>query len=170
MRHARLWSLLLPFVAACGGSPAQPIPIQGSPAEIASLVGEWDGTYESDDGARRGSIDFHLQAPHDTAYGELVMVPQGWGRPLQSHDGRLDQMPDPGIPRALEIRFVRVDRGEVSGEVQRYYDPACECGKITTFRGRLKGNTLRGRYRSYREQGGPPDTGDWRVDRKPATP
>lgn len=170
MRRAHLRSILVPLVAGCGRPPAQPIPIQGSPAEIVALAGEWDGTYESDDGARRGSIDFHLQAPKDTAFGELVMVPDGWGRPLQSPAGRLDRRHDAGIPRSLEIRFVRVERGVVSGEVQKYYDPACDCAKITTFRGRLKGNTLRGSYRAYREQGGAPDTGDFRVDRKPAKP
>lgn len=170
MRRALCWTILVPFVAACGGSPAQPIPVRGDPAEIALIAGEWDGTYESDDGVRRGSIDFHLQAQHDTAFGEAVMIPQGWDRPVQARDGRPGEVPNAGIPKPLVIKFVRVENGEVSGEVESYYDPMCDCRKVTIFRGTLKGNTLKGKYRAYRQQGGPPDSGEWRVDRKPARP
>jgi hypothetical protein len=144
--------------------------VRGDPAAIALIAGEWDGTYESDDGARRGSIDFHLQAQHDTAYGDAMMIPQGWDRPLQSRDGRPGETPSAGIPRPLVIKFVRVEGGEVSGEVESYYDPMCDCRKVTIFRGKLSGDTLKGKYRAYRQQGGPPDTGEWLVRRKAAKP
>jgi hypothetical protein len=137
---------------------------------VAAIAGEWDGTYESDDGLRRGSIDFHLRTVGDTAFGEAVIIPQDWGRPLQSRDDRHGEPPYVGQPPSLVIRFVDVEGGEVSGEVESYFDPVCECRKVTEFRGRLKGNTLKGRYRAYRQQGGMPDTGEWRVQRKPATP
>jgi hypothetical protein len=167
MRNASLWSLLFPLVAGCGHTTAQPIPVRGSPADVAAIVGEWDGTYESDDGQRSGSIDFHLQAARDTAFGDAVMIPRGLNRPLQAQDVRPGVTPASEIPRPLVIRFVRVEGGEVSGELESYYDPSCECRKVTSFRGRLKGNTLKGKYRAYRELGGPPEEGEWRVDRKP---
>ncbi len=170
MRQVHLRWILVPLLAACGGSPAQPIPVRGDPAAIAAIAGEWDGTYESDDGTRRGSIDFHLEAENDTAYGEAVMIPQGWDRPLQARDDRPGEMPSASMPRSLVIRFVRVEGGEVSGEVESYFDPACNCRKVTVFRGRLKGDMLKGRYRAYRDQGGPPDSGEWRVQRKHVNP
>ena len=168
MRRRYLWSLLIPIVAGCGHTAAQPIPVRGSPADIAAIAGEWDGTYESDDGQRRGSIDFHLQAAQDTAFGDAVMIPQGLDRPLQAQNGRPGVTTGADVPRPLVIRFVHVAKGEVTGEVESYYDPSCECRKITSFRGRMKGNTLKGRYRAYRELGGLPDEGEWRVERKPA--
>jgi hypothetical protein len=137
--------------------------------DVAAIAGEWDGTYESDDGLRLGSIDFHLQTARDTAYGDAVMIPQGWDRPLQVREARPGELPNAGMPRPLVIRFVEVEGGAVSGEVESYFDPFCECRKITVFRGRLKGDTLLGTYRAYRQEGGLPDTGAWRVQRKPGT-
>lgn len=162
--------LMIPVAAACGGAPSQPIPVRGTAADIARIAGEWDGSYESSDGLRRGSIDFHLKAESDTAFGDAVMIPDGMNRQLEAEAVRTGQRTDPGLPKPLVIRFVQVEEGEVSGEVEKYYDPFCDCRKVTIFRGTLKGDRLRGTYRAYKEQGGAPDTGNWSAERKPAAP
>ncbi len=170
MRLTRMLSALVPLVAACNSAPVQPVPMRGAAADIAALAGEWDGTYESDDGERRGSIDFHVRGESDTAFGDVVMIPQGFGRQLEARERRPGESLDETTPPPLLIRFVAISGGEVSGEMESYFDPVCGCRKTAVFRGRLTGDTLRGKYHTYRELGGPPDTGTWRAERKPPKP
>ena len=63
--------LLLPLLA-CQTKPSQPVPVVGPTSDVARLAGEWDGFYESDDGSRGGSIDFHLKAGSDSAVGDVL--------------------------------------------------------------------------------------------------
>ena len=166
-RTARL-SLLFLLAAACHSAPSQPVPVAGTPGDVMALAGEWAGTYEADDGARAGSIDFHLRAGSDTAFGDVIMVPRGWNQPVNPEGRAGGQIGEPPSERLLQIRFVRISGGEVSGELERYLDPDCGCLLRTVFRGRLKGDVLSGRYLSYHSEGGPPTSGSWRAQRKPA--
>jgi hypothetical protein len=139
----------------------------GAPADLSALAGEWDGTYEADHGFRHGSIDFHLRAGSDTAFGDVLMIPRGWDRPVEPEERAGAAARDVRVPRPLTIRFVRVTGGEISGELDRYRDPECGCLLRTLFRGSLKGDTLSGRYESLHEGGESPATGRWRAVRRP---
>jgi hypothetical protein len=141
----------------------------GAPGDVMALAGEWDGTYEADDGSRGGSIDFHLRAGSDTATGDVLMVPENWGRPVEAYDHPSGVVAEGTPPRTLTIRFVRVQSGEVSGRLDPYRDPSCGCRLRTTFKGQLKGNKLSGTYESYHEESGRTVTGKWRAERKPST-
>ena len=162
--------LLLLVVAACHSAPSQPVPVAGAPADVMALAGEWSGTYEADDRARGGSIDFRLRAGSDTALGDVLMVPRGWNQAVSPERRAGGQIVEPLAQRLLQIRFVRVSDGEVSGEMERYRDPDCGCLLRTVFRGRRKGDILSGTYLSYHSAGGPPTSGSWRAERKPPTP
>lgn len=165
MRHTLLL-LLAAGLLACHSAPSQPVPVVGSPSELAAMAGEWAGFYESDDGARGGSIDFHLQAGSDTAYGDVLMVPREWGQPLEAYDRPQASAANAPSPRTLTIRFVRVRGDSVSGRLDPYRDPMCGCRAQATFAGRLKGNTLKGRYESLHEGNGRTITGRWEAERK----
>ena len=115
MRPLAACGLLSVVAAACYSAPSQPVPISGTPAAIQSLAGEWDGSYEADDGARTGSIDFHLRAGSDTAFGDVVMIPRGWERPVTPEDRPPAQVREAVPPRTLTIRFVHVGGDEISG-------------------------------------------------------
>jgi hypothetical protein len=141
----------------------------GAPEDVAALAGEWDGSYEADDGSRSGSIDFHLRAGRDTAMGDVLMVPTDWGKPLEAYERPAGAVADGTPPRSLTIRFVRVQGDEVSGRLDPYRDPVCGCRLLTTFRGRLTGNTLRGRYETYHQESGRTVTGRWQAERKPSS-
>jgi hypothetical protein len=154
------------FLLACHSSPSQPVPILGRPGDVAAMAGEWDGTYQADDGSRGGSIDFHLRAGSDTALGDVLMIPSDWGRPVEAYDHPIGAVAEGTPPRTLTIRFVRVEGDEVSGRLDPYRDPACGCRLVTTFRGRLQGNHLRGRYESYHQESGRTVTGKWQAERK----
>jgi hypothetical protein len=154
-------------VAACGASRA-PVPVLGPSSAVPSLVGEWVGDYSSSQSGRSGSISFSLRTAQDTAFGDVVMIPTGWGRPLQPW-----QQPNAGAgvagaaPRAsvLTIRFVRVEAGHVSGTLDPYADPQTGDRLLTTFTGDVSGNTISGTY-ATRLPSGETQTGRWSVQRR----
>ncbi len=160
--------LFLAILAACHSAPSQPVPLVGSPGDLGALTGRWLGSYDSEDGARTGTIEFLLQAGSDTATGDVLMIPREWGRPLEAYDRPTGIIPDIPPARNLSIRFVRVQGDTVSGRLDPYRDPVCGCRLLTTFRGRLKGNSLRGTYQSLHEESGRVVRGDWRMERKPS--
>ena len=166
MRPLAVCCFLSIVAAACHSAPSLPVPVTGPPSAIRALAGEWDGSYEADDGSRTGTIDFHLRAGSDTAFGDVVMIPRGWKRRITPEDRPAAQIRDVVPPRTLTIRFVHVGEDHVSGELDRYRDPDCGCLLRTVFDGRLVGNRLSGRYLSYHEAGGPPVSGTWQAVRK----
>lgn len=111
---------------------------------------------------RQGDIYFRLDAGADSAFGDVLM---NAGPPIRdpwSPNFRPANVTPPGtipIPRWLSIRWVKVENGYVSGRIERYTDPLCNCDVRTTFLGRLRGNRIEGGYttrgigRSY-ESGG----------------
>ena len=159
--------LLSSVLLACHSAPSHPVPLIGSPGDIGLLAGEWDGSYEADDGSRSGSIDFHLKAGADTAMGDVLMVPRDWGRPLEPYDRQAGVVPNPPPARTVGITFVRVQGDSVSGRMDPIRDPVCGCRLLTVFRGRLKGNRLRGRYETLHEESGNTVKGKWEAERKP---
>jgi hypothetical protein len=158
--------LLGACLLGCHSSPSQPVPVIGTATDIAAMAGEWDGFYESDDGSRGGSIDFHLRAGSDTARGDVLMVPRDWGQPLEAYERPEGDAANAPSPRTLTIHFVRVRGDSVSGRLDPYRDPSCGCRVQSTFAGRLKGNRLKGRYESLHEEAGRVVTGKWEAERK----
>lgn len=167
------WAAILVASAgltACATTPP-PVPLFGDVGAIETLAGRWEGTYLGHGSGRTGTIVFELTAAGDTARGEVVMIPTTWGRPLVRAEGLApDERRDLYRDRSelLTIEFVRVERGEVRGRLSPYRDPDCSCTLLTTFVGRLEGETIEGTYTSEHE-GGWIDTGQWRVVRKAAT-
>jgi hypothetical protein len=142
---------------------------QGSPVPVAgdtrALEGEWEGTYQSAQSGRTGTILFRLQAGRDSAYGDVVMFP---GRPFGVSAPNLPQIPEqyrqPG--RVLRIAFVRCHDGTVSGTLEPYEDPETGERISTTFEGRLEGNRFHGSFASRYAGSDLRVTGEWSVTRK----
>jgi hypothetical protein len=150
--------------AACSTAPG-PVPVVADQAELQQLAGEWYGHYESPVVDRRGTIIFKLEAGRDTANGDVTMVPRGWTRPLGPVEHPAAAARDAPIPEVLQIRFVRVEYGVVSGTLEPYEDPDCGCAVYTTFTGRLTEDLIEGTFIS-RPGHGPAYEGTWRVQRK----
>ena len=161
-RHSAVSAALVALLVACGGNQS-PVPVVGREADISKLAGQWLGEYSSGQTGRSGSIVFTLSAGSDTASGDVVMTPRfsAAGPPVQSGA----QTPPPA-PQAIQIRFVRVTGGQVSGALEPYTDPTCNCPLHTTFVGRLAGDTLSGTYTSRHENEQGAQQGRWRVVRK----
>ena len=164
-RSPALPTLLVLALTACGAARA-PVPLVGASADIGTLTGEWAGDYSSAESGRSGSISFTLRAAGDTAFGDVVMVPRGWGRalvpwnqPSVAGSGQAE------ASTVLTIRFVRVERGHVSGTLDPYADPQTGERLLTAFTGELSGNTITGTY-TTRLPSGDTQTGRWTVQRR----
>jgi hypothetical protein len=161
--HVRV-ALIAALVAACSTGPG-PVPVVADQAELFQLAGEWHGTYDSPVVDRHGTIEFKLEAGRDTAQGDVTMIPRGWTRPLGPAEHPAAAVRDAGAPEVLQILFVRLEYGVVSGTLEPYKDPDCGCAVYTTFTGRLMGNVIEGTFTS-RPGHGPAYEGSWRVQRK----
>lgn len=154
---------------ACAGNPP-PVRMEGPQGAIKPLVGTWAGEYGSEESGRSGSIRFELTALGDTARGDVVMIPEGWGRALQpvvteGPPGEVGARRGPQ-PEVLTIEFVRVADALVSGRLAPYRDPVCGCTLRTTFRGTVRGDVIEGSYVSQHLEGGEVQHGHWRVQRQ----
>lgn len=164
MRHASLATVIVLFSACATNQP--PVPLVGRAADVAALAGEWTGEYSSSESGRSGSISFTLRAATDSAFGDVVMIPAGWGRPLTPWRGETtpSAMQRP-TSEVLTINFVRVDQGRVNGTLAPYADPQTGARLLTTFTGQLSGSTITGTY-TTRLTSGETQTGRWTVQRK----
>ena len=165
IRSRTLPTLLVLALTACGASRA-PVPLVGASADVGALTGEWAGDYSSAESGRSGSISFTLRAAGDSAFGDVVMIPSAWGRPLIPWRGEnatgANQQPASTV---LTIRFVRVEHGHVSGTLDPYADPQTGARLLTTFSGELTGKTITGTY-TTRLPSGDTQTGRWTVQRR----
>src|SRR5439155_426315 len=82
-----LGAALAALVTACAAAHQPRVPLAGTAGDPAALAGQWEGSYSSAATGRSGSISFTLSASSDSAFGDVVMIPRGWGRPLQARDG-----------------------------------------------------------------------------------
>lgn len=164
VRSPTLPTLLVLALSACAASRS-PVPLVGASADVSALTGEWAGDYSSTESGRSGSITFTLRSAGDSAFGDVIMIPAAWGRPLmpyrQPNVGG-NQSPETTV---LTIRFVRVEHGHVSGTLDPYADPQTGARLLTTFSGELNGNTIAGTY-TTRLPSGDTQTGRWSVQRR----
>lgn len=158
-----LGALSLAALAACQYHPS-PIQIQGDAGSIAALRGDWSGEYWGNPADRRGTLSFTISATADSAFGDVIMLtPQGQQiRPVDAADRhRLHT----ASAQALRIDFVRIGAGMVSGTLEPYIAPDCDCQVSTTFTGNVLGDTIRGTFITTGREGGSRD-GMWLMTRK----
>jgi len=164
-RSLKLLPLLAFTLSACGASHS-PVPLVGASTEMTALTGEWAGEYSSGESGRSGSITFTLRSAGDSAFGDVVMIPSGLGRPVKPYnEGQIAEPAPTAQTTVLTIRFVRVEQGRVSGTLDPYADPQTGARLFTTFVGDVKGNTIEGTY-TTRLPSGVTQTGRWSVLRR----
>jgi hypothetical protein len=174
MKRNTLASLTLAFAAvltaSCSSSksPAPEVPVQVSPN--SALVGKWAGDYSSPDTGRTGTIVFELAAGSSDAHGDVIMWPKGSQKPLTpSKSGNLTEEQLRTMPQVLRINFVRATAGQISGTMDPYTDPDCQCDVLTTFAGALQGDVISGTFSSERtDHPGKSVSGVWKVTRQKA--
>ena len=170
MKTAHFWMVAAAGAAlACASNPT-PVTVAGDSGDRASLAGKWMGEYTSSATGRSGSIVFNLSPSGDAANGDVVMIPRGYGKALQPYNvsntagGSTVQNAAPS--QVLTIKLVRVTGDTVTGVLDPYRDPECDCAVETTFTGRLSGDTIEGTFTTSGRQTAGPQTGTWRVKRQ----
>ena len=153
------------LVAACSPAPQTPVPLAGTMGDLAALTGHWEGAYSSVATGRSGSISFTLSAGHDSAFGDVVMIPSGFGRPLQPWNQPATTA-TPAHATTLTINFVRVAKERVTGTLAPYADPETGAQLFTRFEGRLRGDTIDGTYTTRAGGASGTQTGKWSVTRR----
>ena len=147
-----------------------PVNVSGDAGDRVSLAGKWTGEYSSPTTGRSGSIVFNLSPSGDAASGDVVMVPRGLDRPLTPYtpgNATAASVQSPQASQVLTIKLVRVSGDMVSGVLDAYRDPQCDCPVVTTFTGRLSGDVIEGTFVTRGNQTAAQQSGTWRVTRKP---
>jgi hypothetical protein len=161
-----LLTSLAAVALACATKPA-PITVTGDTSDRASLAGKWSGEYQSSATGRSGSIVFNLSHSGDAANGDVVMIPRDYGKALVPYPqvATGTAMQNTNTSQVLTIKLVRVNGDTVSGVLDAYRDPQCDCPVQTTFLGAVHGDTIDGTYSTRGTQANAPQTGTWRVKR-----
>jgi hypothetical protein len=161
--------LTLLATAACETERAA-IPIAADPGQRSALVGEWHGGYESPSTKRSGSIVFFLVEGEDHAHGDVLMIPAGSSEPYRPSAGSADVVALRRGPQLLTIRFLRAKEGQISGSLDPYWDPDCDCQVQTSFVGEVRGDRIVGTFTAVSGRPGVGrSTGWWEVHRKKPT-
>ena len=157
--------VLLFAAIACSTSGPTRVQVIGSAEDLASIAGEWVGTYEDRNAGTSGSITFYLADDPKGARGDVILVPPRdviyrgvEHQPQTSYSGAL----------VLSIEFVQVASEEISGKIAAYTDPQSPFGTLEThFAGHRDGEWIEGTFVTYSSEGVSPRRGTWRVHRKP---
>ncbi|MEP6550017.1 MAG: hypothetical protein ABJB95_02475 [Gemmatimonadales bacterium] len=68
-------------------------------------------------------------------------------------------------PEVLTIKLVRVSGDTVTGALDAYRDPECDCPVVTTFTGTINGDSIDSTFSTRGSSSNAPQTGTWRVKR-----
>ncbi len=140
--------------------------VTASDFDLNPLVGEWRGESSSAQTGRKGTIAFTLRAGEAAAYGNVVMIPRPDSSLTEAEREMVTNVGAPG-KSVLKIQFVRKEGGNLSGTLDPYRDPDCNCPVITTFQGFFRdARTIEGTFSTVPTQpGGRVTGGIWRVTR-----
>ena len=163
--------VLAALLAACSSAPPPPpVSVDANQKDLNSMAGDWSGEYFSGDTGRTGSIRLTLDAEQGAVSGTVLMFPKGRSSAMEPANRQAS--PSTSAPRGgqpLSIRFILIEDGMVSGTLEPYKDPECDCLLSTTFTGRVHGDVIEGSFVSH---GGPAHVtqdGRWKVTRKPGS-
>lgn len=156
-------AMLLTALSACQSVPT-PISLQGEASSIAALRGDWSGEYWSNSSERRGAISFSIASTADSAFGDVIMFTP-LGQQIRPTDASDKHRVHSASTQALHIDFVRVGGAMISGTLEPYTAPDCNCQVSTTFTGNVLGDTIRGTFITNGSQGGNRE-GMWMMTRR----
>jgi hypothetical protein len=131
------------FTAACGGAMGTSIEMKGKDPDLAAVAGTWMGNYQAQETGRTGNIEFELALGRHVAVGQVMMG---------------------GSHKSLHVTFVNVEHNTVSGTMEPYTDPGCNCQVTTRFTGTVEGNEIDGTFTTKIADGSELH-GTWKVAR-----
>jgi len=169
MRRIHLFGLILLAATSACSYTAPPVRVYGTPSDVERLAGRWIGEYRGESShPRTGNIAFTLRAGTHEATGDVLMTPQG-ASPYERYYGddemrRGDEARTAPYP-VLSIRFIDVDRGQVSGRLDNFWDPDHKTSAYSIFTGRVADDVIEGTFTTLFMNGDANATGQWKVRR-----
>jgi len=163
-RASAVGATLFVALAACHYNPS-PVPLEGPSNDIARLAGTWDGDYASAESGRSGSITFTILAGRDTAFGDVVMIPEHGPAFAAADAVTQEHRAHAQSAELLRVTLIRVQGGTIRGELEPYIAPDCQCTVTTVFRGSVNGDRIDGQYIT-RGPNGLLQEGRWRMERR----
>jgi hypothetical protein len=157
---------MLGLLSGCAASRPPAVPVSSASGGIRQLDGEWQGDFWSSQTGRHGRIWFKMAAGADSATGQVLMFLRTPSQAVWRGAGSPGETKRPAETEWLTIRFVEVEGGSVSGEIEPYTDPLCSCLVRTSFLGRLEGRKLDGTYTSRAVAREYQSGGHWSAQRK----
>ncbi|HJP84663.1 MAG TPA: hypothetical protein VJ852_01625 [Gemmatimonadaceae bacterium] len=140
------------------------IQLASSDFDLNPLVGQWRGSFSSSQTGRTGTIAFNLNAGESAATGNVVMFAKPDSLLTPEEREMAANVPDRSV---LKIHFVRKQGGTISGGLDPYRDPDCNCTVTTLFQGAFtNAATIEGTYTTVRSlPGSDIVSGTWKVTR-----
>jgi len=153
------------FSLACTSRPPE-IGVTASDFDLNPLVGEWRGDYRSAETGRSGTIAFTLRAGEAAASGNVVMIPRPDSLLTPAERELVSNVSTAG-PTVLKIHFLRKEGGNLSGSLDPYRAPDCDCVVTTTFQGSFRdARTIEGTFTTVPSvPGSKVSSGKWMVTR-----
>lgn len=166
VRSAVLMTLAVILAACSSAPPPPPVSVDANPKDLNAMAGNWSGDYFSGATGRTGSIRFSLNAEQGALYGTVLMFPQGRSSAMEPANRQASPSQAPRGGQPLSVRFIMIEDGVVSGTLEPYKDPDCDCFLSTTFTGRVRGDVIEGSFVSHGGPGHGIQDGRWKVTRK----
>jgi len=165
MNRAILFTLAAVTVTAAACARSTPgIELASSDFDLQPLVGQWRGTSTSSQTGRTGTIAFTLRAGESAASGGVVIFPKPDSLLTPEEREAMENISDRTV---VKIHFIRKEGGTVSGELDPYRDPECNCIATTKFQGSFtNASTIEGNFTTVPSApGGRVTGGRWKVTR-----
>ena len=154
-------ALVAPACSSSSSSnPAPTVAVGGGKSDVSALSGKWVGEYSSEATGRSGSITFEFKSGK-VGRGDVLMVPKGCFAPAPAGSD-----PTKSMPQVLMINFVNAEGGVLTGTMDPYTDPTCNCEVQTTFVGEMQGDTIQGTFTTTPNGAAPITTGRWKMTRQ----
>ena len=147
---------------ACSSTPPPEVAVHASDVYMERLAGKWVGTYWSGSSGRSGRITFDLALDEGVAHGEVLMIPAAereTAPDYQRHDLSRSAKP-------LHIEIIKAADNQVTGTLEPYRDPDCDCMLSTSFVGTIRDDVIEGEFFSIGGPGHLTHTGRWEVERQ----
>ena len=150
---------------ACASTPPG-FGVTSSDFDVGPLVGVWRGDYTSPQTGRTGTIGFTLRAGESFAAGNVVMIPKPDSL-LTPEERELFSDTPPSGRAVLKFNYLRKEGNNVTGTLDPYRAPDCDCIVNTTFYGVFKDErTLEGTFTNVPTKAGSTiSTGTWKATR-----
>jgi hypothetical protein len=129
---------------------------------MEALAGRWSGNYWGGPDGRSGVITFELVEGEGHAHGEVIMIPEDRRQFIPAYEpSRLLPSPQP-----LRVEFIRAADGQMTGTLEPYRDPGCECLLSTSFTGSIHDDVLEGSFVTVGGPGHLKEIGRWKAERR----